>query len=500
VVRQDDVVAKVRPSVVPIGQTLRRDAIGERPEWDFFVVKERYNPFTHGRETLAYTTFYSLDPEALAMLRVAFKRWTDEDLDLRDALRWAGAYSESLHSLLNADWTAGRLPDQGGFVITVRFVDGSFAETRVLAGEPDDEALTVDLYLTTTHLLPAQVENDRAALTAVAQQVGLMKAATLMSQRVRLHAPPAEDDDERSWLVFATGLNPWAWLVGPRDPVLVGESLVAESRLLRPADMAELIALRTDVQLMRGAGMIELNTSEPTFVIYDHPRPRPKTLVPPPPTLDDVANAEAKRIRGYSRLAQAAVLPTVLDAVSAEALGEALRDPRHANQIAHVSSLEQQVVGLAALYAVAGLPDIANYSAEQVLQWRDSLAESLGAFHERVRNLLIDSTVGPGASDLPEYMRLIGPQLDRDLYEIRCQSRSARLWDTTKERFPVMVGLGSSLALELMWAGQPLLAASAFLQGTAAQALVNVAEAVRRSRGTHRHPLYWRHVVSATEV
>ena len=42
-----------------------------------------FDPPTNGRETLAYQTFYNVvDRDAQAMMRVALRRWVDEDLEL----------------------------------------------------------------------------------------------------------------------------------------------------------------------------------------------------------------------------------------------------------------------------------------------------------------------------------------------------------------------------------------------------------------------------------
>lgn len=425
---------------------------------------------------------------------MALRRWVDEDLELSAALRWAATYSPRIEFLLDAEWEAGRLSGQGGYVVTVRFNDRSFARTRVADARSPlvPRRLSVDLYLTTTHLLPAQANADQAALAALVGQIGLMKAAALMSDEVRLHAPPEEDFDERSWVIFGSGSTGLGWNVGPRDPELVGSLLAQESRFLLPADMAELVALRTDVQLLRAAGLIELDTDEPTYFIRTK---APTTLVPATPSLDDLANAEARRIQRSSKLAAATVIPTVLDAVSADSLQVVLRDKRHAVHAVHTSTLEQQVVGLSAMYATTVVPQIMDCSSEQVLNWRVELGESLGAFHERVRELLIDSS-SADASDATEYMKRIGPQLDRDFSELRRQARSSRLWQTTREHSPVAVGLGAGFGLQLMAAGKPLLAASALLQGTVTQALVNVAEALRRQRATRGHALYWRHVIA----
>jgi len=314
-----------------------------------------------------------------------------------------------------------------------------------------------------------------------------MKTAALIADCVRLHSPPSDEYDERSWMVFATN-HGLGWHVGPRDRELTGRALADASRLLRPADMAQLVALRTDVQLLRGAGLIELDTSEPAFMIRDRP---PKTLIPPSPTQADLAAADAKRARRAIQLAKANVLPTVLDSVSTSALGEVLRDSRRAPAAVHTSNLEQQVVGLAAIYALAVLPGIADYPSDLVLAWRDELADSLNAFRSRIRELLVESSFLEGDREPAAYLMMIGPQLDRDYHELKREARKASLWQTTKERAPASAGIGAGIGLELAIAGHPLLAASALLQGTISQGIVNLAESVRRRADLRKHPLYW---------
>ena len=146
---------QVRPSAVAEENPSRVDAIGEPPEWDFYMPRTDFHPWTSGRETVAYQTFYNVvDRHAQAMLRVALRRWVDEDLELSAALRWAATYSPRIEFLLDAEWEAGRLSGQGGYVVTVRFNDRSFARTRVADARSPlvPRRLSVDLYLTTTHL------------------------------------------------------------------------------------------------------------------------------------------------------------------------------------------------------------------------------------------------------------------------------------------------------------------------------------------------------------
>jgi hypothetical protein len=185
----------------------------------------------------------------------------------------------------------------------------------------------------------------------------------------------------------------------------------------------------------------------------------------------------------------------VLDERSSEALETAISHGwRRATEGG--PSDEQIALSIAPAYALQVLPGLADLPAELVLEWRDTLGDSLDAFRRRIMDFSAAFQPVDGPTGARRQLETIGAQLDRDFAELRREAEATRLWRATQDQMPTIAGRAATVGVAFgAGFGQPAIGLVALLSASVTQGVTMAFDLARRRRAMQGHPLHWRYVL-----
>lgn len=197
-------------------------------------------------------------------------------------------------------------------------------------------------------------------------------------------------------------------------------------------------------------------------------------------------------------LAELAAAPpgsALLDERSSEILESAMshgwgRAPE--NEVAD----ELVALSVAPAYALRILPGLANYPAELVLEWRDTLNESLDAFRKRIADFAAASQPIESPTEARRQLEIIGAHLDRDFAELQREAQATRLWRATQDQVPTMAGRAATVGVAFgAGFGRPAIGLIALLSASIAQGVTMAFDLAKRRGAMQAHPMHWRYVL-----
>jgi len=159
-------------------------------------------------------------------------------------------------------------------------------------------------------------------------------------------------------------------------------------------------------------------------------------------------------------------------------------------------SADQVALSIAPAYVLRILPGLTDYPVELVLEWRDTLGDSLDAFHQRISDFSTACEPVNSPDQARRQLEIIGAQLDRDFAELKREARATQLWRATQDQAPTMAGRAAAVGVAFgAGFGHPAIGLVALLSASITQGVTMAFDLAKRRRAMQAHPLHWRYVL-----
>jgi hypothetical protein len=156
----------------------------------------------------------------------------------------------------------------------------------------------------------------------------------------------------------------------------------------------------------------------------------------------------------------------------------------------------QIALSIAPAYALRVLPGLADHPADLVLEWRDTLGDSLDAFRQRIADFSAAFQPVDSPTQARRQLENIGAQLDRDFAELRREAQATQLWRATQDQAPTMAGRAAAVGVSFgAGFGHPAIGLVALLSASITQGVTMAFDLAKRRQAMQAHPLHWRYVL-----